>query len=1642
MSTQQTEQATADPVVLAFMIADIRGYSRFSREHGDIAAAALAKRFADLAREAVEARGGTVVELRGDEAFAAFSTAAQAVLAATELQLTCLEEIERDSSLPLLVGVGIDIGPAVPVEDGYRGIAINLAARLCSAAGANQVMLTENAAEQCADLHDVIEFSPRGASTFKGFEDPVSVVEARSRVAPAPLTEARPAREPVPPELVDPAPLAGRVHEVRWLRGTWRQARRGGGRVVALSGPAGIGKTRLAADIAAHVVDMGGAIRYAGPGGLAAANAQASIREAATAVAPMLVVLDQADVLGDEVVRALEESSPELARRPVLVVLLLRDLARGEALGALIDRCAAEGGHRRLPSLSPAEVAEIVAVYTGGSSIEAPVEMIVRASSGVPALVHEKASEWARSEAARRLEAAAEFMTAVRTRRTSDLEFANNVIGLKLGHLYGSESGRSAADLDDVGPYKGLAAFDAEDAAWFFGREQLVGELAARLVGSGALAVLGASGSGKSSVVAAGLLPSLRAGLLPGSGRWSQVWMRPGVAPMTSLRSSVGATADDPLGAAVGRLGEDDRLLLVVDQFEEVFTSCADEEERGEFLSLLARYAAERPEAFALIATLRSDFYGHLAPYPQLGEQFADNHVLVGPLTRAELQRVVQLPAQRAGIRIEAALVDELVDEAAGAPGALPLLSTALVELWQSRSEGWIRAEVYREGGGIRGAVARLAEASYAQLDDADQAAARRVLLRLASASEGDVATRRRVSLDEFDLDRDVSARRVIERFTADRLLTVAAETVEVAHEALLREWPRLRQWLEEDVQGRVLSQHLTLAARGWDASGQERSELYRGVRLTAALEWSADHPADLNDLERAFLLASRAASEQEADAARRTNRRLRVLLTGAVVLLLVAAATGVVALVQRSSAQRASTSALADSLGAQAVSQPRLDRAMLLAREAVAMDSQSRTQSELLSTVLRAPYVLRTYHENLNRLNGIALSPDGKILALADNNDNVVVEDAATGRLLKRLATEANFVAFAPDGALLLLQHGAQTFTGFLRVDPRTGAVIGMWRFPESVLGRSTVRRDTGPVPLVGITNPLFDFAPGGTRAAVSMYSKNAQAPDNFIYQIAYPSGRLVGPTIKVPNSPDVTDFPPVAYGAGGSEIVTNDPSQLLVFSAATGQLKRSFAVQVDGRPAVAPTGKDLAFGAPDGSLRFVDLRTGRVRPGVGVVPGGVTGLTFADHGRLLITGGGLGAVDVWGVRSRHITRAFVGHAANIDGIAVSRDSSTLYTGSFDNTAIAWDLTGRRDSVPAFTAIATDPSVGAWTLALSPDGRTMAVGNTDGSVVLRDATSFARIATLPSGDGVTAAVSWSPNGRYVVVANNQRGPTGPISSSLRLFDVTDRVHPHLVRRLTSPLVFITWATFTHDGSGVLSSGYVHVAPSPLGGIAETRVSDGQVVAAPVPLPKGVPQFIAGSSTTGLASASGINGTFELVDVAHRRVVAEQGGIGELVPGEAFSPDGKTLAVADFEGKVHFLDARTGRVERTVQLVAEPLAAIAYSPDGRLIATTDTSDNTRMYDSKTLTQIGTTYAPPWAQRASLLDGNYFSYLEFSPDGSRLFASDQTGGVWVLPTSLALWESDACRIANRSFTPAEWSQYVGSRAYQAACRAAS
>ncbi|HEY3212461.1 MAG TPA: protein kinase, partial [Actinomycetota bacterium] len=762
----------AETQIRTFLIADVRGYTSFTRERGDEAAARLAAAFAEVAREGVESRDGEVIELRGDEALAIFPSARQALRAAVELQVVLQDEAKLDPSLPLAVGIGLDAGEAVPVEGGFRGAALNLAARLCASAGPGEVLVSQGVVHLAGTVEGIrleegVPLDLKGmnvavpvwqATHDDAFSGPIGTPSEQRRAR----TEKPQVLLDVPPELDPLARLVGRDRDARWIRWAWRQARRGPGRIVVVTGSEGAGKTLLAAEAAQLAAREGGSVAYASSR-RSSADVEMAIEAAAGSSGPALLVLDDLEAAGDAELAPIAELVDRLDERRLLVVGILRDGAAPRTRAAL-ERLAGGGEHRirRLGPFDRDGVRAVAALYLEEPSSEVPVDSILQATGGAPADVHRMAVRWAEGEAARRLGGAADLAARERVGlRMAEADVVGTVIDLQRVRERGELlTGPDERPVADEPPFKGLASFDVPDARYFFGRERLVAEMVARLAGSSFLAVVGPSGSGKSSAVRAGLLPTLAAGALPGSEGWIRAMVRPGEHPERELDRVVFAALPERLRSSLGSsqtsleaarsLVDEERghLLVVVDQAEELFTVCDDDAERQRFLDSLT--STVRASGVTILLAIRADFYGRCSAHPALAELVADNHVLVGPMAEEEYRRAIELPARLAGLRIDRPLVDALVGEVVDEPGGLPLLSTALLELWQRRHGRALRLESYSETGGVRGAVARLAEQAYAELTVEQQAVAKGVLLRL-STGEGEVATRRRVPILEFD---------------------------------------------------------------------------------------------------------------------------------------------------------------------------------------------------------------------------------------------------------------------------------------------------------------------------------------------------------------------------------------------------------------------------------------------------------------------------------------------------------------------------------------------------------------------------------------------------------------------------------------------------------------------------------------------------------------------------------------------------------------------------------------------------------------------------------------------------------------------------------------------------------------------------
>ena len=1417
----------------------------------------------------------------------------------------------------------------------------------------------------------------------------------------------------LPPELTRDAPvLGGRDAELAVLRSAWHDAQAGSGRVVLVHGPDGIGKTGLAAELAGEVHTGGASVVYVGG---VATGAATALERARRTGGPALLVLDDLDRAPSAVVTGAAELATRASERPLLVVLAYRDDPPSAAVSHLARELEARGAERlALRPLGAEAVREIAALYAGERAGAAPLERLVEASGGLPRRVHEVAAEWARGEVEERVGSQAGRAATRRGElRELEEELASNLVDLGavrerteryVARRPGQAGGRDGAGMP-VCPFKGLASYDVADAEYFFGRERLVAEMVARLVGTTLLGVVGPSGSGKSSAVRAGLLPALAGGVLPGSATWPRVLLRPGQHPLAALRRALGTDAEDPIADRLARLDPEDRLVLVVDQFEETFAACRDEAERAAFVDALADAAQGGDGRVLVVLAVRADYYGACAAYPRLARLLGRSQVLVGPMRPDELARAIERPAHRAGLVAEPALVTRLVEDVVGQPGGLPLLSTALLELWQRRDGRRLRLAVYAQAHGVQGAVARLAEDAYGRLDQDERAVARGMLLRLAGAGEGDAVVRRQVALDEVETDRDERAARVLEVLTASRLVTVADGTAEVAHEALLREWPRLRGWLEEDAEGRRLHRHLTLAARGWDSGGRDTSELYRGARLAAALDWASRHDAELNTTERAFLDASRSASE-------RAQRRLRAGLVGVAALLVLAVIAGLVALEQRGTARQEAIAADAERLGARALTEKDLDRALLLARQGLALNASLQTRGNLLAALLKSPAAVGVIRPSDDPVLAIALSPDGRTLAVGTNSDEVFLYDTRTRRRLASFEpthdADNYSLAFSADGSRLAIGYLAGR-VGAVLVDTRTRRTLKRLRLPE--------------------TTAIADlrFWPDGRTLAATLFDGEYDAFHvAIVARFDARNGKRLDP-IRVDRTGRLSPPPwqtwpktPVLMTHDARRLVVGDDDGITLRDAGRLMQLRRFPVRAAApRPvftayAISPDDRTLAIGGEDGSLRLLDLRSGEVRAASDRHGAEVTGAVFSADGRRLVTTGYDRDIIVWDVRQAVPVETLSGHAGGVEWPQLTPDGKTLYTASDDGTVFTWDLTGTRRLGRRFKAGGGSPEFPY--MALSSDGQLIARGQEDGAVSIVEAGSLERRKPLPVvPDGLVRGIAFVPGTHLMVVG----GGDG-------FFALVDADRGRIVRRLKGHSGDVNTPGISADGRLLATSGFDE------GVVRFWSLPDGRPLGRPLRFRGNVPNAQLSPDGRTLAVATGDemgSEALEIWDVRTRRRIERvrpTGGLGSV----RFSRDGRLAAIGNASGQARvFSTADWSEVARPLGGRVGVVEAPAISPDGRTLATGSQDGTVRLWDIETGQLIG---APlPGLPNQEVLP-------HFTPDGTRLIASYGNGDaqLWDLrPESLI---RHACRIAGRRLTPAEWQEFLPGRSYEPAC----
>jgi WD40 repeat protein/tRNA A-37 threonylcarbamoyl transferase component Bud32 len=1159
--------------------------------------------------------------------------------------------------------------------------------------------------------------------------------------------------------------------------------------------------------------------------------------------------------------------------------------------------------------------------------------------------------------------------------------------------------GLSVPPRADACPYRGLMAFQAEDGDLFFGRELVVDAVLERLLDGGFMALVGASGSGKSSLVRAGVGPAFRRARV---GRVEV--MTPGSDPTRELERA---------------LAEGPPSLLIVDQLEEVFTLCPDDASRAGFLDALLEL--REAGATSIVVALRADFYGHCANHPRLAAALPEHQHLLGPMGGEELRRAIEGPARAAGLRFEPGLIDSMLADVEDEPGALPLLSHALYESW-ARRDGRVLTRVgYDAAGGVRGAIAHTAEEVFLACSEREQVLMRRMLLRLTELGEATEDTRRRVQLAELvpEDEQGAEATAVLERLASARLLVVGDDSAEIAHEALIREWPRLRGWLTENREELRVLRQLTLAARTWDENGRDSADLYRGTRLAALAEHTGDRD-ELSRVEREFVDASRDAHERELESAQRRARRLRALLAVVAAALVVAVIAGVFALIQRGSARHTATVAQAGRLAAQSreVAAQHPDLGLLLALEAGRLDDSVDTRGSLLGALQHASRIRAWLHGFDAPVHSSTFSPDGRVLATV-TDDGTTLWNTSTWRPTGpplHSSQGGEGVAFSPDGRTLAIGGG----------DGR----VELW----DVASREKVRELVDPTEARSGVRALaaVHYSPDGRVIAAG-----GKEESHVILWDAV-SGRVIGRPIIVAPA-ETGGAQSISFSPDSKRIaVPGAPGTVGIWEVATGRAvgkQLSIGSEEVEEAIFTRDGRALIASDDGGSVTMVDIETGRRigRPlSVGQDP--AAALDLSPDGRLLAVAAYAGSVFVWDLQSGVSHGApLVADTSPVNDVAFSPDGRTLVS-AHGSSAVVWGMSGEQ-AIGTPIARPQDLISGVdW----SPDGTRLVAGRLNGGALVVD-TAKPRGGLRIAGDSATTSVAFHPDGDLVALAT--------IDGDVRFVD------PQSGDAVGSPVhlggTAIWQVEFSPDGR------LLAVAVDPNGGGQEWygQQRQGEVRLLDVGSRRPVGRAIKPGAGTvfglafdreGTLLATGSNGRLDLWAVstqAHRGKPMQVTDDGML--SVAFDASGRLVAGGGAIGPV-----RVSRVDD--QRPAFPpltgqtnVTGVAFDTAGSYLATTSIAGGTRLWDPATGLAYGEELVPTPRPGWLLSSVEFPPFLamanEFSPDGRRLAVAGIESLAMLWDVDPAVWRERACVVVGRNLSREEWRLYLPSGStYRATC----
>ncbi len=1238
-------------------------------------------------------------------------------------------------------------------------------------------------------------------------------------------------------------------------------------------------------------------------------------------------------------------------------------------------------------------------------------------------------------------------------------------------------------------PYKGLDVFEVEDAELFFGREKLVDDLVSRVKDSRTVFVTGPSGSGKSSLARAGLIHALKQGAIKGSDRWLYATMKPGRDPIgelgrvvSSLASSTNpedeirskAMKDATIFARwceiVLKEGRDKRLVLFIDQFEEVFTQISNEEERIAFLNLLTHAATIENGRVIILFSMRSDFVSNCATYPQLNALLNQQFVQIGAMQPEELVSAIAQPALRVGLRIDPDLIAQIINEMKGEPGALPLMQFALKDLFdfQQEKNGVIALTLndYLQRGGIHKALERHANDSFSKLSKNEQELARSIFSGLIEIGRGTQDTKRTALFDELvpanAKAADVEV--IVQKLADARLITTdeqaGKDTVTISHEKLIDAWPWLKKLVNENRDVIALQNQIATDAKEWEGHKHDASYLYTGGRLANVRERVDKQKLTFNQLAQEFIRTAKAR-----------QLRMQAFLISAVSVVLITAIVASVVFQNQAqanieianTAQAASTFAIAQQERAQANADEALARQLVIQAQSLNFAASSNQMvssllniqsmklfnngdaaSFLINSNFSAHPISRITHDNA--VNSVAFSPDGKYVVSGSYDNTARVSEVSTGKEIARMTHDGEVytVAFSPDGKYVVSGSNDNTARVW---EAGTGKEIA--RMLHNAEVNSVAFSPDGKYVLSGSTDYTARVWEAGTGKEIARMLHNAE-----VNSVAFsPDGKYV--------LSGSTDYTARVWEASIGKEIARMTHDFLVSSVA-----------------FSPDGKYALSGSEDATARVWETSTGNEIARM-LHNGPVSSIAFSPNGKYALSGSYDNTARVWEVSTGY-EMARMTHDSFVDTVAFSPDGKYALSGSYDNTArVSEANTGKE-----IARMTHDSYV--YSVAFSPDGKYVVSGSADNTARIWEASTGKEIVHM-THDSYVDSVAFSSDGKYVI--------SGSADTTARVWEASTG---NEIARMTHDGEVYTVA-FSPDGKYVISGSADTTARVWEAGTGKeiARMTHNSLINSVVFSPDGK-YVISGSADT----------TARVWESSTGKEIARMTHDGE-VSSIAFSPDSKYVVSGSYDATVHVWEASTGKEIARMDHTAE-VSSVAFSPDGKYVVSGSADNTARVWEASTGKEIAhIDHTVEVSSVAFSSDGKYVlsgSYdatarvweastgneiarmthdgevytVAFSPDGKYVISGsyDSTARVWEASTgkeiarmthnslvnSVAfspdgkyvlsgsydaiarMWEwqtqdliANACTSMPRNLIRAEWQKYIGDALpYQAVC----